>query len=160
MWEWWRRSVTHNNGPRGSNAWTKVLCVQDMPYGFTSCLHLGLALSASRLLRVLERHQGELRSWQPWIQFRFPEIDDIASYFTWPRKTQTRPPTSFVNRWDCYQLCFHKRVSLHLLWSSFLQVSTILPTCQRKGTQSARVKWEKWECSNCKVAFAPSLLWF
>ena len=25
---------------------------------------------------------------------------------------------------------------------------------QRKGTQSTRFKWEKWECSNCQVALS------
>ena len=34
----------------------------------------------------------------------------------------------------------------------FLAGEYDIADCQRKGTQSARVKWEKWECSNCKVA--------
>jgi hypothetical protein len=36
----------------------------------------------------------------------------------------------------------------------FLAGEYDIADCQRKGIQSARFKWEKWECSNCKVALS------
>jgi hypothetical protein len=36
----------------------------------------------------------------------------------------------------------------------FLAGEYDVANCQRKGIQSARFKWEKWECSNCKVALS------
>ena len=37
---------------------------------------------------------------------------------------------------------------------AFLAGEYDIANCQRKGTQSARFKWEKWECSTCKVALS------